>query len=587
MAVMGRLYGALNMRAEQLATRMESHATSTAPFVPPSGVAKTWTTKADAMDDTVTTAHQRTQGLATKIMARTRRFPNSHSDGPTASASLESFVAKEGRHMQRLAVSILRNRYFDLVMGGVICVNSLAIGVEMSLALEGKDTSLFIALEHIFLLVYMFELFLWFFSKGWACLRLPWVRMDALFVLIGILSTWILAPLSRRGEARQFTLLRIVRLVRLARAVRLLYKFRQLWILVQGVLSSLSTIMYVIIMVNVILYVLACVGLEIITNNDLAETDPVFKAIVDARFYNLPQTMLTFAQFMAMDSTASFYAPLVEREPWLCIFFVAVMLATNVALMNLITAVVVEGALEAAKQNKEVKLTAELERKAKMVVELHDICRTLDTAHSGHVAAQDIRSASLAPPGCDAYEAYTRLCRILGASDVSGVLAHLSIAEDGQIEIDTLCQEVYELVVLPRSTPVTYIHVEKDCAEIRRRLTHVERKLAKLCDLVGGLDRVREAAPGLGPEAAAPQKDRRREKSCLIGRRACSTLFGAAEERPRGVPVTTPTEVSEEPSAKWSSQGTVATIASGVGDSLGPVQDEARAEACRAPAAAA
>merc|ERR1719223_2613530 len=109
-------------------------------------------------------------------------------------------------------------------------------------------------------------------------------------------------------------ILRTLRLMRLARTVRLLVKFRELWMLVRGLMNSASTMFYTCILLVIVLYVLACVGVEMVSMNPLAtgkgvEPNEEFRNIARDYFPSIGSTMMTLVQFVTMDSISSIYKP--------------------------------------------------------------------------------------------------------------------------------------------------------------------------------------------------------------------------------------------------------------------------------------
>ena len=66
---------------------------------------------------------------------------------------------------------------------------------------------------------------------------------------------------------------------------------------------------------------------------------------MERHFPELFVTMLSLVQFVTLDSIGSIYAPLVRKDPLLLIFFMLFILIVSIALMNLVTAVIVEGEL--------------------------------------------------------------------------------------------------------------------------------------------------------------------------------------------------------------------------------------------------
>ena len=75
-------------------------------------------------------------------------------------------------------------------------------------------------------------------------------------------------------------------------------------------------------------------------------------------------TMITLSQFVTQDSIAAIYSPLIKARPVLVLYFLALLFIVSIALMNLVTAVLVEGALEHARQEKEPHGTASGAQKA-------------------------------------------------------------------------------------------------------------------------------------------------------------------------------------------------------------------------------
>merc|ERR1719464_804655 len=71
-----------------------------------------------------------------------------------------------------------------------------------------------------------------------------------------------------------------------------------------------------------------------------SDPDPVFKAHVEKHFSSLMQTMFTLIHFIVVDNMSDVYGPLVEKDPWLTIYFVLLILVISIVLMNLLSAVI-------------------------------------------------------------------------------------------------------------------------------------------------------------------------------------------------------------------------------------------------------
>merc|ERR1719375_902636 len=164
-----------------------------------------------------------------------------------------------------------------------------------------------------------------FFAHRTSALKSGWVRFDFVLVGMGVITSWIINPimsLASNGEdsavketMAPLMVLRVLRLFRLARAVRLLVQFKTLWMLVRGLLSSAGTIFYTFSLITLILYIFACLGIELISKNPLRETDKTFDELAEEFFPNLWTTMLTLVAFVNLDSVGAIYAPMIRRDP--------------------------------------------------------------------------------------------------------------------------------------------------------------------------------------------------------------------------------------------------------------------------------
>jgi len=255
----------------------------------------------------------------------------------------------------RIVTNILLSRRFDLGIGIVIVMNSASIGMEQSLELDQSPSayrylSILKAFENIFLSIYIIELGARFWAFGVRCLRDPSIRFDCLLVVLGVTTNWILEPIwGRVDELGPAMVLRTMRLLRLARTVRLLINFRELWMLVRGFYHSINTMFYTLVLLFIALYVFSAIGIELITNSTLnrgPNADPGFQQHVNEYFKTLPVTMLSLIQFISMDNAVLIYRPLLLKEPSLVIYFVGIILSLSTVLMNLVTAVLVNSALE-------------------------------------------------------------------------------------------------------------------------------------------------------------------------------------------------------------------------------------------------
>lgn len=359
-------------------------------------------------------------------------------------------VAEEGRKkrslgsravifMRRWVYQILTAPQFDMFMGLIIFTNVAAIGAEQSSRLAGHSVAIFEYMEYVFLIVYTLEVALQLYVWGTRCLVVRSVQFDILLVVVGIATTWVIpAIVGDADESGGLSALRFAKLLRLWRAARLLVMFPELWVLLRGLVNLGSTMVYALMLILFALYVFSCISLEIVTNHRFAvgpQADPGFQALVEQHFSTLPLTMLTLMQFVSFDNIVLVYQPLVVLDWPLIFFFALVIFVLGIALMNLITAVIVNSALEQAMEDKDMQKAAEVKKRKMMVKELRDVFIRLDMDQSGYVSKAELEMAD------DADRAV--LHELLSTTDYSEIFAALDVDNSGSLSIDEFCDGLW------------------------------------------------------------------------------------------------------------------------------------------------
>merc|ERR1712194_951121 len=89
------------------------------------------------------------------------------------------------------------------------------------------------------------------------------------------------------------------------------------------------------------------------------------------------------------------YRPLVSKQWFLVLYFGGIIVVVPIVLMNLVTAVIVNGAMEQAEQDKVSLAVKESQYEKRMVRKLRQIFLNLDCDGSGMVSLQEIEQISL------------------------------------------------------------------------------------------------------------------------------------------------------------------------------------------------
>ncbi|CAK0881530.1 unnamed protein product, partial [Prorocentrum cordatum] len=291
---------------------------------------------------------------------------------------------------------LVHGQYFDAVMGLIIMVNCVFIGLEVQLKLEDKEVIILSWLDSIFLVWFLFEAILRFVADGQSVFRSPWFRFDVALVVIGIAVSWVMMPIVKALGVQQVPLvsqlltLRILRLLRTVRAFRMMSAFSELCRLCSGLLRSLRTMLSVGLMVFVSLFSFSVLGVDLITHSEKLNANDETRKIVESRFASLPEFMLTLMQFATQDSIASIYYPLMQEEPLLTLYFCGLWMVIAVALMNLVTAVIVDSALSLGREEADLKQAINRKVLQKNIPNLEAMFEIVDKDNNGTISFQEL-----------------------------------------------------------------------------------------------------------------------------------------------------------------------------------------------------
>jgi len=103
-------------------------------------------------------------------------------------------------------------------------------------------------------------------------------------------------------------------------------------------------------LLTMVLYIASCMAVEIIAKDTWLRSHPDTQSIIASNFNSLDNVFLTYVQFVTVDDLASIYVPLIRQRWYLFFYFGALIVLVPVAIMNLVTALLVDKSLE---QNEE------------------------------------------------------------------------------------------------------------------------------------------------------------------------------------------------------------------------------------------
>jgi len=189
------------------------------------------------------------------------------------------------------------------------------------------------------------------------------------------------------GMINASRLLRVLRVIRALRIVRLLRSFRELRMMVYSVMSSLQSLFWAIMLLFVILFVVGVYITQSVTSFRISsDPDDDLTLALEKYFGTLFGTMYYLLQSVTGGiNWGEVTSPLLEIGWFYALFMSLFTCFTLFALLNIITGIFVEGAIQRAQNDKEAKIQDELEEETSKIQKLEEAFAEFDAEGTGFI----------------------------------------------------------------------------------------------------------------------------------------------------------------------------------------------------------
>lgn len=299
-----------------------------------------------------------------------------------------SFHTKTSR--RRCTSRIVGSIQFDIVCASMIFANAALIGWTTEHGVDHRNDNMFMMMGgHFFSLFFATELLLRldayrlkFFTRqedrGWNVFDLCLVVLSTFDIGYGLVM----------GESRStFSLMKTVKLLRIVRLFRVFRFFKELGLMARMVIDSLRSLFWALVMLIVIIYVFAIVFTQLATTY-LREDWGGFDHQLSIRFGSLGRTIYSLIlSAMGGISWVEVSDPLMLLWPpgIPVAFFFLYIAFVILAVLNIITGVFVENAVETAKSQRDFIVKKQDKLKQNIATELCNLFTQMDQDGSGTI----------------------------------------------------------------------------------------------------------------------------------------------------------------------------------------------------------
>jgi hypothetical protein len=382
-----------------------------------------------------------------------------------------------------------------------ILSNAVLIGVNSDWAMRnrhlGSDRpTSFIALDWLFLIIFILELMLRMAAEGFLFFKLRnkmfgWNLFDGLIIALTLLNNADVLGI-RLSVVRVF---RVLRLVHVIRIIRLKNGFMELRMMVDGIMNCGKTLLWSFLLLIVITFIYAVVCLEFIAewltqaeHEPIASTAGLGPAERETRMSTIKFLMDNYASltysiytlFKAVSGGVSWGElsdPMEHVNIVLVLTFPLFIGVTVFCVLNIVTAAFVDAAARKSKEEEANALEYIAERK-KWIRAVHDIFRRHDSDSRGTL---DFEEFSSIMTDWRTQTAFTDMGIDMSFQQAKQLFRLFDWDGDGQIDIDEFAQGVHHLKGPARSLDVFrhFMKLSKQIDKLARSLQHDKHHLVQ------------------------------------------------------------------------------------------------------------
>jgi len=333
---------------------------------------------------------------------------------------------------------------FEGLISILILANSVAIGFEVENLMGRAQFYLPAkgALDNFFAAVFLAELCLRVTVVGWrsyvpgcGASKRTWVwnLLEAIVVLVSCASAW-LPGLDAAGEAalQVVTVLRAMRLMRVARIVSRVRFFHEVWVLLRGLAGSTRVLFWTVVVVFIVTYIFAVFGVvlfsveieaahaDMISERERAmrnfteytdcsraaegalawtgsRPDSVELEVLYRNTRGIFQWIFTLVQVLTLDSWMSIARPMQDVVQFSFVFFYLYIAIVVFLFMNLVTAIIVDNALQKSREDETQAMKQKMREQKKAEKRFRRMFNAIDEDGDEKLTVEELKSACADP----------------------------------------------------------------------------------------------------------------------------------------------------------------------------------------------
>eukprot|EP00929_Paragymnodinium_shiwhaense_P085888 TRINITY_DN46367_c0_g1_i1.p1 TRINITY_DN46367_c0_g1~~TRINITY_DN46367_c0_g1_i1.p1 ORF type:complete len:642 (-),score=105.75 TRINITY_DN46367_c0_g1_i1:134-1981(-) len=297
-----------------------------------------------------------------------------------------------GPAVQAACQTLVSSNTYKCTIAAATVMGVILVARETDVQVTSEEKSIVVAVLNILLMIiYICDVILYFFADRLAYLRSWNAWMDIFLVVVDfVLEIW--------GDQipNVFAGLKAIRFLRLKRFLQTCTQFRELYLIMMGIMSSIRALIFGSMLMLLILSLFSILAVhfirplhkELVADGSYADCDTI---ICDEAFDTVMRTNLTFmSMIVAGDSWGKLAIPLMTRSWVASCLLLGSFMVINLGLLNTIVAVIVDRQSQARQDDVEFMLVLQGEEVENSYEELRVLFERADIDGSGLTTLDEI-----------------------------------------------------------------------------------------------------------------------------------------------------------------------------------------------------
>lgn len=241
--------------------------------------------------------------------------------------------------MVLLIKKIVSHKFFNNLIFSIILLSAIIIGLETYTGIVEKYGRILILIDKATIVFFSFEILLKILAHGnkpWKYFRDPWNVFD--FIIVAI----CLVPVS---DTHYFAVFRILRVLRIFRMITVLPKLK---LIINALLKSIPSMGYVLMLIGILFYVYAVIGVFIFGKSDPSHFGDLHHAFVTLFKVLTLEGWTDIMNIHILGSNDSGNDQIVSLWPF--IYFASFIIVGAMIIMNLFIGVIINSMEESQKE---------------------------------------------------------------------------------------------------------------------------------------------------------------------------------------------------------------------------------------------